>query len=90
MNVLGFFQSSYLCSPCVTVSFSPLYLLCSGPQEAGTRSRRWCAEAVKTERREGGGAGEREGGMEGRRERITLNKTEERIEKTEYGVAVLF
>lgn len=30
------------------------------------------------------------GGMEGRRERITLNKTEERIEKTEYGVAVLF
>lgn len=69
MNVLGFFQSSYLCSPCVTVSFSPLYLLCSGPQEAGTRSRRWCAEAVKTERREGGRESGREGGRDGGKER---------------------
>lgn len=32
--------------PCAIVSFSPLCPPCSGSQEGGTRSRRWCAEAV--------------------------------------------
>lgn len=32
--------------PCASVSFSPLCPPCSGSQEGGTRSRRWCAEAV--------------------------------------------
>lgn len=34
--------------PCASVSFSPLCPPCSGSQEGGTRSRRWCAEAVGT------------------------------------------
>lgn len=32
--------------PCASVSFSPLCPPCNGSQEGGTRSRRWCAEAV--------------------------------------------
>lgn len=36
--------------PCASVSSSPLCPPCSGSQEGGTRSRRWCAEAVGTHR----------------------------------------
>lgn len=39
---------SYLSAlpPCASVSFSPLCPPCSGSPGGGTRSRRWCAEAV--------------------------------------------
>lgn len=42
---LSVYQASH--SPCASVSFSPLCPPCSGSQEEDTRSRRWCAEAVK-------------------------------------------
>lgn len=38
--------------PCAGVSFSPLCPPCSGCQAAGTRSRRWCAEAEGRHRRQ--------------------------------------